>query len=132
MITKFEWKCSYMGCRWYKVFDNSGYYASGSYEIVERHSADKYEQSISNPDYWKTEALPSIGTIRREHAVDVELTPETVKAFNEWRLFEHTKSIADMDAQPERYDLPINDPIRIPPQIVTGAVYKPGVGIVAT
>jgi hypothetical protein len=41
-MTTFQWTCSYMGCRWYRVTDSTG-----SYKIEERWQAGDYELSIS-------------------------------------------------------------------------------------
>ena len=124
----FRWTCSYMGCRRYRVTDETG-----SYEIVERWEASDYEKSIYNhaDNDWNDTILAEVGTIRRSYNVTVPIPAATVAAFNIWRQDNHSKQIAGMDAQPERYELAPDDPIRKPPQTVTGAMYEPGMGIVA-
>ena len=127
MTPIFSRKSAYMGCRFYKVSDSTG-----NYEIEERYELGDYERSIMNPCVdIDREILAMIGFVRRSYSQGA-IPGETIEAFNVWRLAQHNTAIAKMDAQPDRYDLAADDPIRIPPPVVRGAMWTPEAGFVAT
>ncbi|UGY23788.1 hypothetical protein HU675_0038555 [Bradyrhizobium septentrionale] len=127
----FRFKCAYMGCVEYEVCDESGHYLV---EIRER-SPDAYALSIANGDGVRSEWKSSVGILRRASGwskgengrYSFEVAPDTVDAFNEWRMEEHLAAIAKIEAQPERYGvLTADDPIRRPPPLARGGDYRFG------
>lgn len=129
MIPRFEWFCSFMGTADFRVTDHTG-----SYEASLRRSVDSYELSIANGDDVRSEMKSGVGIFRRSHCVrlpdgsyDFEVPPETVDAFNEWRMQQHLAFMHRLDTQPERYGIvTTHDPLRGPPPMARGGRYVIG------
>lgn len=112
MKTQFRFTCSYIGCIWYNVTDESG-----TYSVEFRHCFSDYESSISNGDDVRRDCRDAIGILRREHCSDSDMTAwrldkrapcfavsqSTVDAFNAWRAEERASHLAKMKADPARY-----------------------------
>lgn len=123
----FRWTCSYMGCIWFAVYDETGHY-----EAVLRRELGDYERSIAAPS-----AIPdmeaAVGLLVRNSFPSRGIPSATVDAFNAWRLAEHAKTLAALRAQPHRYgEIPDDDPIAQPPAIArAGGRYEAGAGWIA-
>lgn len=116
----FKWTSSYLGYIEYEVFGDGP-----KYTLELRHHADDYERSIFNgsEEEWQRDVVALIDVLRRKHDVTTPMDPRVIEAFNAWRKSEHEKFLAEVRAKPEKYDLPENDPLRIPPPIVRGGHY---------
>lgn len=121
MTPKFAWQSSFMGTVDYMVTDETGIYRASL-----RQSVSEYELSIANGDEVRRDMRGGIGLLVR----GVEPIPAaTVAAFNAWRLAEHTRQIAQIDAQPDRYGvLAPDDSLRRPPMVARAAEYVTGRG----
>lgn len=100
MEPRFKWACSYQGCVWFKVLDDTG-----DYEIEMRRAAEDYERKCYNGDDadWQRNVVAMIGVLRRSHSLDKEVPAATFAAFNAWRMKEHADYVAKIAAAPERY-----------------------------
>ncbi|TJW14416.1 MAG: hypothetical protein E5W82_10595 [Mesorhizobium sp.] len=109
----FRSTCSYMGCVWFEVRDQTG-----SYKAELRVALGDYERSILNydPDGIRKHVENAIGLLTRCVADNAgEIPAATVAAFNAWRLAEHERHMAHLRANPERYGTEFSEPWFQPP-----------------
>jgi hypothetical protein len=128
----FRFKCSYMDCIEYEVIDTDG--ERYRVEIRER-SPDAYALSIANGDGVRSEWKSSVGILRRASGYakgtngkySFEVPPDVVDAFNEWRMEEHLRQMAILDAHPEKYGvIGPDDELRRRPMLARGGDYRFG------
>jgi hypothetical protein len=112
----------YRGVGQYKCYDDRG-----AYELEVRESYDPYEGGNWNytPAEFERDVVGSVGFLHTRSGA--RICQETVDAFNAWRLAEHQKQMAKLDADPKRYGIiAAEDPWRTPPAIVQGGYWRDG------
>lgn len=126
----FRWKLSYMGGVVYGVHDETG-----SYEVeIALRSPDSYHLSVCNGEDVRSEVKSRTGILRRHSCIrradgswTFEVRPEVVDAFNDWRMAEHFRWLAKLEAEPERYGvIGPDDPFRQLPILARGGDYRFG------
>jgi len=125
---RFRWTCSYQGSIWYNCTEPTG----ELYELCLRREAPDYELAGANGDDCRRDILASVGLLRRSYTGTGrhgEVSRATLDAFNRWRLAEHEKRLAQMEAQPHRYGvIAPDDPLRKPPLVAWRGFYVIGQG----
>jgi hypothetical protein len=114
---RFFFRCSYMGCCWYDVIDQTG-----KYEMRIRWETSDYERSIWNPagDY-ERDAVRMVGWAV---AGGRRIPAETLLTWNAARRAQSAEANAWFDANPDRYGvIPVGDSLRAPSLIVKGCAY---------
>ena len=128
---RFYWTCSYKGTVWFEASDDQW----GRFTLELRETADPYEPgnwNYTREDY-EQDIVASVGVLHASRPdCDCVIRPETVAAFNAWRLAEHARVVAFMDAQPDRYLFPPDDIMRQPPTVARGGFWRDGWRLIET
>src|SRR4051812_5289227 len=113
MGPQFRWTCSYQGCAWFRVCDDTG-----TYEIELRHRLEDYERTRLNggPDgAYAQECARLIGYLVPRYPRTNPLPLSTAAAFNIWQIDECKEWVRKIEAEPERYGvLAPDDELRSP------------------
>ena len=117
---------AYQGTVWFDCYDDQW----GQFSLELRETADPYDPTKHGnypPGEYQRDVIASLGILhaRRPDRACV-IRPETVAAFNAWRLREHQRVVAHMDANPDRYLFPPDDPMRKPPMTARGGFWRDG------
>lgn len=122
MGPQFRWTCSYQGCAWFQVCDDTG-----TYEIELRHRLEDYERACLNggPDgAYAKECARLIGYLVPRYPRASPLPLSTVAAFNAWQIAECKEWVRKLEAEPERYGvLGPNDELRSPRYQAKGCAF---------
>lgn len=114
---------------WFDVWGAEG---AGTLEFrAVLHDEDRHGLNYTPSDL-ERDVVEALCVLHWEHGAK-PVTQAMLEAFNAWRMEKHEAAIATMDAQPERYGLAADDPVRDPPALAwAGGRYELGVGWVIT
>jgi len=125
---RFAWTCSGMGHVYFKVFDGQ---QQAEMEYASIHSLEPYYMQHLN-EQGRQDAPHGVNLLRYHHS-HKPVSQDLLDAFNAWRLAEHLKSWAHLEANPARYGvIAADDPLRQSPEVLRGGWYVVGRGWVET
>src|SRR5262245_27369407 len=130
MEPRFRWTCSFAGCVDFEVTGDGERYK------VEMRMTEPCEYWLrqANGDDVRRDMRQSVGLLirrggRRPGFGIGEVSPAVLDAFNRWRLADHRRHVAELDARPDKYGhIAADDPLRRDPLVAWRGRYVIGEG----